>query len=153
MNMKLFLSLVITLAVGGIAGFATATAISTWYVHLNKPSFNPPNVVFAPVWAMLYIFMGIALYLVWKLPASTARNIAMRIFFVQLLLNFIWSIIFFNMHQLGWALIDIILLWLFIFLTMRTFVPLSKPAGWLLFPYFLWVSFASVLNFSIWQLN
>lgn len=153
MKMKLFYSLLITLAVGGIAGFATATAIGTWYAHLNKPSFNPPNFVFAPVWTMLYIFMGIALYLVWKLSASAVRNRAMVVFFVQLLLNFFWSLIFFNMHQTGWALIDIILLWLSILLTMRAFAPLSKTAGWLLFPYFLWVSFASVLNFSIWQLN
>lgn len=151
--MKLFYSLLITLAVGGIAGFATATAIGTWYVYLNKPSFNPPNFVFAPVWTMLYIFMGIALYLVWKLPASAAKNRAMVVFFVQLLLNFFWSLIFFNMHQTGWALVDIILLWLSILLTMRAFAPLSKTAGWLLFPYFLWVSFASVLNYFIWHLN
>ena len=151
--MKLFFSLIITLAVGGIAGFATATSIGTWYAQLNKPSFNPPNSLFAPVWTILYILMGIALYLIWKQPASAKRNAPMLLFFIQLFLNFLWSFIFFNMHQIGWALADIILLWIFILLTMRAFAPLSKAAGWLLFPYFLWVTFASVLNFSILQLN
>ena len=151
--MKLFLSLTITLAVGGIAGFATATAIDTWYIYLNKPSFNPPNSLFAPVWTILYILMGIALFLVWKLPKSNLRNRAMTIFFIQLALNFLWSFIFFNMHQVGWALIDILLLWIAIILTMFAFAPLSKTACWLLLPYLLWVSFASVLNYSIWHLN
>ncbi|MEP7318210.1 MAG: TspO/MBR family protein [Panacibacter sp.] len=153
MKMKLFLSLAITLTVGGIAGFATATAIDTWYIYLNKPSFNPPNSLFAPVWTILYILMGIALFLVWKLPKSNLRNRAITIFFVQLVLNFLWSFIFFNMHQVGWALIDILLLWIAIILTMFAFAPLSKTAFWLLSPYLLWVSFASVLNYSIWHLN
>ena len=151
--MKLFLSLLITLAVGGVAGFAPANAIDTWYLHLNKPSFNPPNWIFAPVWTLLYIMMGIALYLIWKLPKSPVRNRAMILFFIQLTLNFFWSLIFFNLHQTGLAFVEIVALWLAILLTMRAFAPLSKPSGWLLFPYLLWVSFASVLNFSIWQLN
>lgn len=151
--MKLFLSLLITLAVGGIAGFATATSIDTWYSFLNKPSFNPPNQLFAPVWTVLYIMMGIALYLIWKLPASAQRNTAMAVFFIQLLLNFLWSLIFFNMHRVGLALTDIVLLLLLIILTIIFFKPLSKTAAWLLLPYLLWVSFATVLNYAIWHLN
>ena len=151
--MKLFFSLLITLAVGGIAGYYTASSIGTWYAGLNKPSFNPPNWIFGPVWTILYILMGIALYYVWSLPVSKSRNIALIIFFVQLALNFIWSIIFFNLHQMGWAFIDIILLLCFIAATMFLFNQLSKPAAWLLLPYLLWVSFALVLNFALWQLN
>ncbi len=151
--MKLFVSLLTTLAVGGIAGFATATAIDTWYVHLNKPSFNPPNWLFAPVWTVLYIMMGIALYLIWKLPSSQKRNTAMVVFFIQLLLNFLWSLIFFNMHETGYALVDIVLLLSMILTTIFYFRPLSKTAALMLVPYSLWVSFATVLNYSIWYLN
>ncbi len=153
MRMKLFFSLIITLAVGGIAGFSTATAIDTWYVYLNKPSFNPPNWIFAPVWTILYIMMGIALCLIWKLPASPKRNTAMVVFFIQLLLNFLWSLIFFNKHEIGYALIDIVLLLLMILITIFYFRPLSKSAALMLVPYLLWVSFATVLNYSIWFLN
>lgn len=151
--MKLFVSLFITLAVGGIAGFATAASIDTWYSFLNKPSFNPPDWLFAPVWTVLYILMGVALYLIWKLPASAQRNSAMAVFFTQLLLNFLWSLIFFNMHRTGLALTDIVVLLLLIIATILCFKPLSKTAAWLLVPYLLWVSFATVLNYAIWHLN
>lgn len=150
---RLIISLAITLSVGTIAGFATANAIDTWYATLNKPSFNPPNWIFAPVWTMLYILMGIALYLIWNLPESSARNTAMIIFFIQLALNFLWSFIFFNMHQVGWALFDIAALLVMIVACIYFFAPLSKTAAWLLVPYVLWVSFATLLNYSIWTLN
>jgi len=151
--MKLLYSLLITLAVGGIAGFATATAIGTWYTTLNKPFFNPPNWLFAPAWTTLYILMGVALYLVWRLPASPMRNKAMTTFFAQLALNFAWSFIFFGAHQIGFALVEIMLLWLAILITINQFAKLQKTAALLLVPYILWVSFATVLNFSIWHLN
>lgn len=151
--MKLLFSLIITLAVGGIAGFATATAISTWYATLNKPFFNPPNWLFAPTWTLLYILMGIALYLVWRLPASVMRNKAMGTFFAQLALNFAWSFIFFGFHQIGFALLEILLMWAAILITINQFAKLQKTAALLLVPYLLWVSFATVLNFSIWHLN
>lgn len=151
--MKLLLSLLITLAVGSIAGIATASSIGTWYAALNKPFFNPPNWIFAPVWTTLYIFMGIALFLIWRLPASPARNKALPIFYAQLALNFAWSFIFFNFHQTGAAFAEILLMWAAIVITIRHFYALQKAAAWLLVPYLLWVSFASVLNFSIWQLN
>lgn len=151
--MKLFFSLLITLAVGAIAGMATASSILNWYVYLNKPWFNPPNWIFGPVWTVLYILMGIALYLIWRLPVSAERNRAMLLFFVQLLLNFAWSFIFFSFHQIGWALVNIICLGISIIATIYSFFLLSKKASWLLLPYIVWVSFATILNFSIWQLN
>jgi tryptophan-rich sensory protein len=150
--MKLFLSLLITLAVGGVAGFATASAIGTWYATLNKPFFNPPNWLFAPVWTLLYILMGIALYLVWRLPAQLRKN-AMILFFAQLALNFAWSFIFFTFHQIGIAFVEIVLLWLVILMTINQFAKLQKTAALLLVPYILWVSFAAVLNGSLWFLN
>ncbi|HNP22040.1 MAG TPA: tryptophan-rich sensory protein [Panacibacter sp.] len=150
---KLFLSLGITLLTGSVAGIATANAINTWYSSLNKPYFNPPNWLFAPVWTLLYVLMGIALYLVWKLPRSADRNRAITIFFVQLTLNFLWSFIFFSMQQTGWAFAEIVLLLIAILACIYFFEPLSKPATWLMLPYAAWVTFASVLNYSIWMLN
>jgi len=150
--MKLFLSLLITLAVGGVAGFATASAIGTWYAALNKPLFNPPNWLFAPVWTLLYILMGIALYLVWRLPAQVRKK-ALVLFFAQLALNFVWSFIFFAFHQIGVAFVEIVLLWLVILITINQFAKLQKAAALLFVPYILWVSFAAVLNGSIWFLN
>lgn len=151
--MKLFLSLALTLLIGFGAGFATASSIGTWYAGIQKPFFNPPNWIFAPVWTLLYILMGVSFYFVWKLAETSRRNFAMFVFVVQLALNGIWSLIFFNMHQVGWALVDIVILWIMIIITMYLFTSLSKIAAWLLYPYLLWVSFATVLNFSIWQLN
>lgn len=150
--LKAVISIVICLAVGGISGYITADAIPGWYVTINKPSFNPPNWIFGPVWTTLYILMGVAFYLIWK-STHPQKNKAMLLFGIQLLLNFFWSIIFFNFHALGFALAEIILLWIFILLSILSFYPISKVASYLLIPYLLWVSFASVLNFSIWQLN
>lgn len=151
--MKLVFSVLITLGVGAIAGFATVHSIDTWYVGLNKPSFNPPNWLFGPVWTFLYILMGIALYLIWKLPVSKSRNPALAFFFVQLLLNFLWSFIFFYFHAIAFALFDIIILWVMILLTIILFSRLNKTAGWLLVPYISWVSFATILNIYIFNLN
>ena len=151
--MKLFFSLLITLAVGGFSGYATASNIDIWYAKINKPSFNPPNWIFGPVWTVLYILLGIALYLIWKLPASANRTAALAFFGIQLLLNFAWSFIFFNFHFVGWAFVEIVVMWFFILLTILQFSPLSKTAIWLMLPYLLWVSFAAVLNFAIWKLN
>jgi len=150
--LKAILSITICLAVGGISGYITADAIPDWYVNINKPSFNPPNWLFGPVWTTLYIMMGIAFFLIWK-SHSPLKHKAMLIFSVQLILNFFWSILFFNFHLLGIALIEILCMWLFILLSIISFYPVSKVAAYLLIPYLLWVSFASVLNFAIWQLN
>jgi benzodiazapine receptor len=150
---KLVFSLLITLGVGAIAGIATASGISSWYAYLLKPDFNPPNWLFGPVWTLLYILMGISLFLVWRQSSSRHRYNAMSLFFIQLFFNFCWSFMFFYFHQIGLALIDIILLWIFILLTIIFFAKHHKTAAALLIPYLAWVSFATILNAAIYQLN
>lgn len=151
---KLVISILICIGVGAIAGYVTSgESSSDWYINLQKPSFQPPSWLFSPVWTLLYILMGVALWKVWKKPNSRERNIAITIFFAQLLFNFLWSIIFFNWHGVGMALIDILILWVLILSTIFSFGKLSKTAAWLLVPYISWVTFASILNYSIWQMN
>jgi translocator protein len=150
---KLFFSLLITLSVGAIAGVTTVHNIDTWYATLSKPWFNPPNWVFAPVWTFVYILMAIALSIIWKMPRTAKRNSALFIFFLQLTFNFFWSFFFFYFHAIGVALADIVLLWVTIFTTILLFSNLKKSAGWLLVPYLAWVSFAMILNISIFHLN
>jgi benzodiazapine receptor len=150
---KLVISIVATVGLGSLGGIFTIAEIPNWYAGLNKPSFNPPNWIFGPMWTTLYVLMGISFYLIWKLPVSTTRTKAIRLFIIQFVLNFCWSIIFFSMHQIGWALLEIIAMWVFILLTIVQFRKLSILAAVLLIPYLLWVSFACILNGSIWQLN
>lgn len=139
---------------GGISGFFTVTGVESWYQYINKPSWNPPNWVFGPVWTTLYIMMGIGLFLVWKADASRdLKKIAMVLFGAQLLLNFFWSFIFFKLEQPGWAFAEIVVMWLFILMTIFAFAQVSKPAAWLLVPYISWVSFAAILNYTIWRMN
>jgi tryptophan-rich sensory protein len=151
---KLIISVAIPLAVGGISGFFTVTGVESWYQTINKPSWNPPNWIFGPVWTTLYLMMGVALFLIWKSDSSDIlKRTAIILFAVQLLLNFFWSFIFFDQQQIGWALVEIIALWLFIFMTIFAFGNISKIAAWLLVPYISWVSFATILNYTIWKLN
>jgi translocator protein len=152
-TVKLIISVLLPVAVGATAGFFTASGVKTWYLTIQKPWFNPPNWIFAPVWTALYVVMGIALYLVWRLPASAQRRTALILFGCQLLVNFLWSFLFFYLHQPGLAFAEIILMWLLILLTIFQFAKLSKPAAWLLVPYITWVSFATILNGTIWWLN
>ncbi len=121
-----------------------------WYAALNKPSWNPPSWIFAPVWTSLYLLMAVAAWLVWK---KAGWHRALFAYLIQLTLNAAWTPIFFGAHQLGWALAEIILMWLAIILTMRSFFLISKPAGWMLVPYLAWVSFAAFLNFTLWRMN
>jgi tryptophan-rich sensory protein len=148
--LRLVASIGICLLVGFIAGFFTSSSISSWYSQLNKPSFNPPNWLFGPVWTVLYILMGVSLYLVWNNDGS---KIAIIFFAVQLALNFIWSFLFFSLHNPLIAFIEILLLLSMIIVTTLKFYPISHTAAFLMIPYILWVSFASVLNFSIYWLN
>ena len=151
---KLIISIAIPLAVGGIAGIFTSSSVNGWFTTITKPSFNPPNWLFAPVWTALYIMMGIAFFLIWKSDAATKiKNAAMGLFFLQLAFNFLWSFIFFYAHQPGWALVDILLMWLAILCTIIYFTKISAIATWLMVPYICWVSFATVLNYAIWKLN
>lgn len=153
-TVKLIIAIAIPLAVGATSGFFTVTGVTSWYQTINKPSWNPPSWLFGPVWTTLYIIMGIALYIVWKSPVNDKlKKTAITLFAIQLVLNFFWSFIFFDQHQPGWALVEIIMMWVFILLTIFSFARVSKTAAWLLVPYISWVSFATILNYTIWKLN
>lgn len=152
--LKLILAIALPLAVGATSGFFTVTGVESWYQTIQKPSWNPPGWVFGPVWTTLYVLMGISLFLVWKSEASTQlKRMAIALFAAQLILNFFWSFIFFNQQQIGWAVAEIILMWIFILATIFLFANINKAAAWLLVPYISWVSFAAVLNYTIWRLN
>ncbi len=151
---RLIVAVGLPLVVGGLSGFATASGVDTWYPTLAKPSFNPPAWVFGPTWTVLYILMGVALFLVWRQGLDTRGvKLALIAFAVQLVMNGFWSIIFFGMQSPGWAFVEIILLWLAIVATLWAFWRVMPATGWLLAPYLAWVSFAAVLNGSIWILN
>lgn len=151
--LKFLASIILPLSLGAIAGIATAQSIPEWYVTLNKPSFNPPNWIFGPVWTTLYILMGISLFLVWKQAPGKKRNRAILVFLLQLLLNFSWSFIFFYFNMIGFALIEIILLWISIVVMLILFYKIKPIASYINIPYLLWVTFATVLNTSYYFLN
>lgn len=138
---------------GSIGTFFTSPKIQTWYATLNKPSFSPPNWVFGPVWGGLFFLMGLALYLVWETGPSRARKMAVWAFSVQMALNVLWSAFFFGKESPFLGLVDIALLLLTIVWTIFSFKKVNRTAAWLLLPYLLWVSFATILNFAIWRLN
>jgi benzodiazapine receptor len=138
---------------GIIGSLFTFSEIPTWYASLEKPSFNPPNWLFGPAWTTLYALMGVSLYLVWKERKKADIKVALAFFITQLILNAIWSILFFGLHSPILGLACIILLWLSIAATIFFFYKISKNAAYFLIPYILWVSFASILNASVWMLN
>jgi len=150
--LKLLVSIAVCLLAGLLGSIFTTPAISGWYTTLNKPSFNPPNWLFAPVWTTLFILMGIALFLVWRQGVKVS-GVALIFFAVQLIFNILWSFLFFKLQSPHYALLEIIALWLLIAITLLKFLKISNAAGLLLLPYLLWVSFAAFLNFSIYQLN
>lgn len=150
---RLLVSLVLPFLAGGIGSIFTFEAIPTWYAALNKPFFNPPNFVFGPVWTTLYAFQGIALYLFWNSKKKVKKDKGFKFFFAQLLLNALWSIIFFGMKLPLLAFVEIGVLWTFIFLMIREFKKFDKTASYLMYPYLAWVSFAAVLNLYIVILN
>ena len=149
----LIISLVVCFAAAGIGSLATAPNIPTWYAGLAKPSWNPPNWIFGPVWTFLYISMALAAWLVWRQRGLWQARWPLALFAVQLLLNAAWSWLFFGFHLPGTALIEVVALLAAIFATTIAFWPRSLAAGVLMVPYLAWVSFASVLNFMIWRLN
>ena len=152
--LKLLASIVLCQLAGLIGSFATVPSIPTWYESLKKPSFSPPNWIFGPVWTGLYTLMGISLFMVWQRRADHSQSkMALILFFLQLILNTLWSVAFFGLRSPLLGLIDIVLLWIAILLTMISFFGISKAAALLLLPYILWVSFAVLLNFSLWILN
>jgi tryptophan-rich sensory protein len=145
--------LLVTFLAAFIGNFFTMPSIQDWYASLSKPSFNPPNWLFGPAWTILYFLMAVSAFLVWQKRENPRAKKALTFYFIQLALNSLWSIIFFGWQNLGLAFVEIIFLWLFILLTLINFYKIVRVAGILFIPYILWVSFASLLNFSIWQLN
>ncbi len=148
----LIYAILICQAAGLLGSFFTISSIPTWYAMLTKPFFSPPNFVFGPVWTTLYALMGISLYMVWTSKAKSKHH-AVKLFFIQLGLNTVWSILFFGLKSPSLAFIEIIALWVAIVLTIQAFQKISKVASYLLYPYLAWVSFATILNLSIWILN
>jgi translocator protein len=149
----LVVALLLPLSLGGIG--AVASNRSTWYQTLRKPSFNPPNWIFGPVWTLLYLLMGLSSWLVWRERRNNRPSVqgALGWYGVQLLFNGLWSIIFFGMRRVRLALADIVALWSTLLITIIQFFRIRKSAAWLLLPYFLWVTFATLLNTAIWWLN
>ena len=152
-TLKLAGSLLVCQMAGFLGSLFTTPAIPNWYATLSKPSFTPPNWVFSPTWIGLFVLTGISLFLVWRRQGHPHFPFALMFFSAQLILNVLWSIAFFGLKSPLLGLIDILLLWVAILLTILTFLKISRWAGGLLIPYLLWVSFAGVLNFSLWTLN
>lgn len=154
-SIKIIISVAICLAVGYGSSYFTQSSVTTWFPTLIKPFFNPPSWLFAPVWSLLYIMMGISAGIIWSkievVPELVKK--ALWVFAIQLLLNTLWSFLFFGLQNPLLALIEILLLWLVIFETIKIFKPIDILASKLLIPYLLWVSFATILNASIWWLN
>ncbi|MEZ5357253.1 MAG: TspO/MBR family protein [Candidatus Zixiibacteriota bacterium] len=148
------LGLLLLLILSAIVAWVGATFQSgEWYLQLNKPSWTPPGWLFGPVWTYLYITMAIAAWLVWIKGGWSANRAALTGYVIQMILNGLWSWIFFGRHMIGMALLDILLLLLSIIIVLILFRQRSKAAGLLFIPYVIWVSFASALNFAIWIMN
>lgn len=143
-------SVLLTALVGSLVTFRS---INSWYITLPKPTFTPPNWIFGPVWTILYIILIIVLFIILNSNKSKHRQKVINLFYLQLLFNALWSIIFFGYHMIGTALMAIAILWLLIFLCITNTNKFSLNSGWLLIPYLLWVSCALILNYSIWLLN
>ena len=152
---RIAIAVIVCLAVGYSSSTFTKEGVATWYPTILKPSFNPPNWVFMPVWTLLFILMGVAAGLVWDKIKKQNEEVkkALGFFLAQLILNAVWSYIFFGLKNPMLALIEIALLWLIIYETYLKFTKINKTAGYLLIPYLAWVAFAGILNASIWWLN
>ena len=151
---KLIVSIVVCEGAGGIGAIFTTPAIQTWYSSLKKPDFTPPNSVFGPIWITLYLLMGIAVFLVWREGLGQAGvMVAFIVFWVQLVLNILWSVIFFGLKSLLGGMVMILLLWIAIIVNIIMFFSVLPIAGGLLIPYIIWVSIAANLNVQVWKLN
>ena len=152
--LKIIIAVALCMGLGFLSGMSTTEAITGWYATVNKPPFNPPNWIFAPVWTILYIMMGVAVAMIWDLGWERKEvKVAVGLFIFQFIINLIWSPAFFGLEKPLIALFIIIILWILIVICIQQFKKLKPLAGNLLIPYLLWVSFATVLNFSIWYLN
>lgn len=150
---KLIASIAICQAAGLIGTIFTVSSIPTWYNYLNQPYFRPPNSLFAPVWTILYTLIGISLYWIWVKPESKQKTKALKLFAFHLILNSLWSIVFFGLQQIFLALIVIVVMVVTLILVMKRFFPIDMRSSGILFPYLVWISFATLLNFTIWTLN
>ena len=146
---------IICFAAAGLGSLATASQVApgSWYETLDKPFFTPPSWLFGPVWSALYLAMAVSGWLVWRERGSAGARTALALFFAQLALNSLWSIVFFGLESPSLGLVEILILWAVIFLTIRAFRQISRPAAILLIPYLAWVTFATFLNAGIWWLN
>jgi len=153
--LSLGVAIIICEAAGALGALFTSTSVTGWYVTLVRPALAPPPWIFGPVWTTLYLLMGVAVWLVWHSTsvAREERRRALWLFALQFGLNAVWSPIFFGAHALGWALIEIALLWLAIVATIRAFARVSRAAAWLMAPYLAWVTFATYLTYALWLLN
>ena len=152
---RIFVAVFMCLGVGGI-GAATSIdpSLDGWFNRLQRPSFAPPNWLFGPVWSVLYVMMGVAAAGVWQAGARTPEvRRALVLFLIQLVCNGIWSPLFFGAHRIGWAFVDIILLWVAISFTIQAFYRVARWTAWVLLPYWGWVTFATALNAAYWKLN
>lgn len=145
--------LILSFLVSGLGGLFSVSEIGSWYSTLNKPAFNPPGWVFGPVWTILYILIAISGWYLYRRRTTAGFRVAFILFFVQLFLNALWSPLFFGAHEIFWALVDLALLWIAIGVYIFTAWRVSRISVYLFTPYWAWVSFAFVLNFSVWLLN
>jgi tryptophan-rich sensory protein len=142
------------LALSFLAGLVGAQYLpGEWYASLAKPALNPPNWIFAPVWTTLYVLMAVAAWLVWRRAGFAGARVPLGLYVAQLVLNGLWSCLFFGLHRPGFALFDIVILWLTILAALLLFWRTDRRAGALMLPYLLWVGFAAYLNFELWRLN
>jgi len=151
--LSLFVLIGATFGASAFGALAASSSLESWYHLLAKQSWNPPEEVFAPVWSVLYLIMAIAAWLVWRRGSENEVIPAMTTYFAQLVLNVLWPLLFFGLRAPGWAALDILFLWLAIIVAIAQFRRVSVPAAWLLAPYLAWVTFASVLNITIWRIN
>ena len=152
-GVKLVISISVCIVAGIIGSVFTISSIPVWYDTLNKPFFNPPGWLFAPVWAILYILMGIALFFIWKAPKVKKTNEGLMLFGAQLVFNVIWTIVFFGFRSVIGGVLSIVILLILIVMTTLQFYRIDKRAAYLMLPYLLWVCFATMLNVSIYLLN
>lgn len=156
-NISIILGAVVSIFIAQMAGvigsFFTTSSIQSWYVFLEKPAFAPPNWLFAPAWITLYTLMGLAAFLVWRKRNLAGAKLALWLYGVHLGFNALWSVIFFGLKNPGLAFLEILVLLILIVVVAVKFFRIEKIAGFLFIPYILWVTFAAVLNFAIWQLN
>lgn len=151
---KLFTSVALCQSAGLLGTLFTVSSVKNWYNLLNQPSFRPPNWLFGPVWTILYTLMGISLYWIWiKIDERKEIREALKIFVLHLALNASWSIVFFGLHSILLALINIVTLWVLVLAVMVKFYKIERKASLILVPYLAWVSFATFLNYNIWLLN